>query len=140
MRPEVQPAIESTCPEPPSCLDGYGRDEWWRLGPELRRLGLLTLVDVAPLAAYCAAYSRWRTASEVLAGMRERDQLTHGLLIKTMEGNPRRNPLVKIVADSADAMVRYAGEFGMTPLARSRLAAGIGGQPAGPSKFDGLIG
>jgi hypothetical protein len=28
-------------------------------------------------------------------------------------------------------MVRYAGEFGLTPVARSRLAAGPFGQPPG---------
>ena len=34
-------------------------------------------------------------------------------------------------------MVRYAGEFGMSPAARSRIAAG---PPVGPGKFDGFFG
>jgi P27 family predicted phage terminase small subunit len=55
------------------------------------------------------------------------------------DGNPRRNPLVKIASDAAEDMVRYASEFGMTAAARSRIAAGIY-TPPGPSKFDGLIG
>lgn len=33
---------------------------------------------------------------------------------------------------------RGAGKFGLTPVARSRLAAGVGAQPLG--KFDGFIG
>jgi hypothetical protein len=37
-------------------------------------------------------------------------------------------------------MVRYAAKFGMTPVARSRIAAGVGGQPQGGGKFDGLLG
>jgi len=41
--------------------------------------------------------------------------------------------------DAADAMIAVAGHFGLTPVARSRLAAGVGGQPPGPSKFEGLI-
>jgi hypothetical protein len=35
-------------------------------------------------------------------------------------------------------MVRYAGEFGLTPLARGRIASGGGYEP--PGKFDGLLG
>ena len=44
---------------------------------------------------------------------------------------------MRIAATAAADMVRLAGEFGMTPVGRSRIAAGIGGQPKG--KFDGLI-
>jgi hypothetical protein len=57
---------------------------------------------------------------------------TRGLIIKTVDGNARRNPMVKIAADAANDMIPFAGEFGLTPVARSRLAAAIGGQlPSG---------
>ena len=138
-RPEVEPEQAPTCPDPPPFLKGYAADEYWRLAPELHRLGLLTVLDLMPLCAYCVAYSRWRTAEEALARMADADPVTHALLVKGADGNARRNPLVKIAADAADDMVTYAGNFGMTPVARSRIAAGIGGQPAAPSKFDGLL-
>jgi hypothetical protein len=35
-------------------------------------------------------------------------------------------------------MVRYASEFGMSPAARARIAAGAGFEPP-PGKFDGLL-
>jgi P27 family predicted phage terminase small subunit len=140
IRPEPEPQRESECPDPPPFVRGYAADEYWRVAPELHRLGLLTVVDLMPLAAYCMAYTRWRTAEEALARMAEADPVAHALLIKSADGNPRRNPLVKIADDAADAMVRYAGEFGMTPVARSRLAAGVDGQPPpGRGKFDGLL-
>lgn len=139
LRPEVEPEQAPTCPDPPPFLKGYAADEYWRLAPELHRLGLLTVLDLMPLCAYCVAYSRWRTAEEALARMADADPVTHALLVKGADGNARRNPLVKIAADAADDMVTYAGNFGMTPVARSRIAAGIGGQPAAPSKFDGLL-
>jgi phage terminase small subunit len=60
-------------------------------------------------------------------------------LIKNNDASARRNPLIKISADAASDMIRYAGEFGLTPVARSRLAAGVGGQPPGGGKFDGLL-
>jgi P27 family predicted phage terminase small subunit len=78
-------------------------------------------------------------AAEALARRADRDEQMHGLLIKTTDGNPRRNPLVKIAADAAEDMLRYAGHFGLTPVARTRLAAG-GYGPSSPGKFDGLIG
>lgn len=49
----------------------------------------------------------------------------------------RRNPLAKIAADAAE-MLRFAGKFGLTPVARTRLAAG-GFAPSSPGKFNGLL-
>jgi hypothetical protein len=63
------------------------------------------------LSAYCVAYQRWRTAEEALARMAEHDATMHGLLVKTIGGDARRRP-----------------------------AAGVGGQPPGGGKFDGLLG
>jgi hypothetical protein len=48
--------------------------------------------------------------------------------------------LIKIAADSAAQMIAFAGHFGLTPVARSRLAAGIGSHPLGGGKFTGLLG
>jgi P27 family predicted phage terminase small subunit len=71
--------------------------------------------------------------------MAERDPLTSGLLVKRTDGNAARNPLVRIAADAADDMVSFASHFGMTPAARARISAGVGFEPPGRSKFDGLI-
>jgi P27 family predicted phage terminase small subunit len=126
-------------PEPPSFVTGYAADEWSRVAPQLHVLRLLTVIDTMPLAAYCMSYMRWRTAEEVLARMAA-GSLTGGLLVRGADGTPRRNPVVKIAADAARDMVRYAGEFGMTPVARSRIAAGVWNQPQGGGKFDGFLG
>jgi P27 family predicted phage terminase small subunit len=139
LKPEPQPEITANVPEPPPFITGYAADEWWSAATQLHRLGLLTKVDVVPLAAYCSAYGHWRQAEEALARMAANDPKMHGLLVKTVDGNARRNPLVKIAADAASDMLRYAGEFGLTPIARARLgAAGYG--PSAPSKFSGLLG
>jgi len=91
------------------------------------------------LSAYCYAYGQWRLAVEALARMADRDENMHGLLIKTVDGNAKRNPLVKIAADAAEDMLRFAGEFGLTPVARSRLGAAGFAPPSPPSKFSGLL-
>jgi P27 family predicted phage terminase small subunit len=135
---EPEPQIPESVPEPPSFITGYAMDEWWRAAPELHRLRLLTIVDVMPFAAYCQSYARWRTAEEALAKMAERDAATSGLLVKRADGNAGQNPLVRIAANAAADMVRFAGEFGLSPAARARISAGVGYEP--PSKFDGLLG
>jgi P27 family predicted phage terminase small subunit len=79
---------------------------------------LLSVADVVPLAAYCAAYSRWRIAEEALAR-------TGGeLIIKTRVG-VKQNPLVRIARGAADQMLYCAAQLGLTPSARSRIAAGV---------------
>ena len=66
------------------------------------------------------------------------DPVTKGLLMKTKDG-PRRNPVLKVATDAASNMLRFAGEFGLTPVARARLGA-AGWTQTGPGKFDGFIG
>jgi phage terminase small subunit len=66
------------------------------------------------------------------------DQVTHGLLVKGSDG-VTANPLVGIAHRAAADMVRYAGEFGMSPSARARIAAGPF-ESQTPSKFAGLLG
>ena len=136
---EPQPQTPETCPELPGFLSAYARDKWWRIAPQLHLLGLLSAIDVACLAAYCQAYGHWRQAEEALARMADRDETMHGLLIKTTDGNAKRNPLVTVAADAAQDMLAYAAHFGLTPVARTRLATG-GCGPSSPGKFDGLIG
>jgi P27 family predicted phage terminase small subunit len=135
---EPEPALAPDIPEPPVFLTGYARDEWWSIAPELYRLGLLTMIDISTLAAYCQAYGRWRAAEEALARMAANDQLMNGLIIKSSKGDAVPNPLVGVSRKAAHDMIRYAGEFGLTPAARARLAAGPSGAPE-RSKFSGLL-
>jgi P27 family predicted phage terminase small subunit len=130
MRPPPKPDCGAECPEPPAFLHAYAVEEWHRVAPELHRLKLLTLVDVGPLAAYCAAYGHWRVAEEALARNGE-------LVAMDSRGRTRTNPWLGIARNAASQMVTFAGHFGLTPASRSRIAAGVGEQAV--SKFDGLI-
>jgi P27 family predicted phage terminase small subunit len=136
--PEPTPEIAPACPDPPPFLGAYAQEEWQRVAPGLHACRLLTVVDVMPLAAYCHAYQTWRTAVELMARMAASNPATKGLLLKTAAGDPRRNPVIKVARDAAMDMLRFAGEFGLTPVARARLGA-AGWEPTGPGKFDGLI-
>ena len=129
-----EPVPERILPQPPPELTAEARGEWDRIAGELNRLGLLTGIDRAALAAYCQAYGRWSQAESAIARMAERDRLTGGLMIKTSNGNAIQNPLVGIANKAMADMVRYAAEFGMTPSARSRIRGEeASGQTADPA-------
>jgi P27 family predicted phage terminase small subunit len=104
----------------------------------LHVMGLLSPLDVMPLAVYCQSFARWRIAEEKLAKMAERDRVTNGLLIKTTTGDVRSNPLARIAAAAASDMLKYASEFGFTPAARARIATGPFGQPPGGGNLTGF--
>jgi P27 family predicted phage terminase small subunit len=135
---EPMPQIAASCPEPPAFVTGHAADQWWIAAPELHRLGLLTVVDVPMLAAFCQAYARMRVAEEALARMSDRDEtMLHGLLIKTVDGATKRNPLTTVIELAVKDMLACGSQLGMTPAARSRIAVGVSPKP--PGKFDGLL-
>jgi P27 family predicted phage terminase small subunit len=136
---EPEPAVPMQVPDAPAFLQGYACDEWYRIAEELLRLKLLTIVDLQPLAAYCMAYARWRTAEEALVEMAKRDPVLSGLMLRLRNGTPIQNPLVVTASRAASDMVRYATEFGFTPSARARISAGPLATAGVASKFAGLI-
>ena len=140
IRSEPAPSVPSSMPAPPSWLPSYAQDEWWTTGPELHRLGLLTVLDLMSFGAYCQAYHHWRMAVEAFNAIAEKDPATSGLLVKRADGNDGPNPLVGIARRAADDMVSLAGHFGMSPAARARISAGVGYEPPPGGKFDGLLG
>lgn len=92
-------------PPPPEFLDAYAVEEWNRIAPELHRLGLLTVLDVAPLAAYCQSFAMWRTAGEAF----------------NAAGEDKENPLLTSVYRAADKLLKHGIRFGLTPAARARI-------------------
>ena len=110
MRPTISPAMPST--------SGTG--------------SRLACGHIHILAAYCIAYCRWREVEEEIAKVREKDPVTRGLLI-----DGKINPLVKISRNCATELLRFAGEFGFSPAARTRISLGVGVPDNG--KFGDLI-
>lgn len=137
IKPEVEPLVPTDVPEPPECLNEVAKNEWWRIATELHRLKMLTVVDINPLAAYCQAFARWSAAEQALNKLADRDPATGGILIKGSYGTPMLNPLLKAATQAARDMVKYAGEFGLTPSARARIAAGEYQEQQ--HKFSGLL-
>ena len=70
VRVPPEPARGDECPPPPEHLNGYARQEWEAVAPELFRLGLLTVLDMGPLAAYCRTAAQLQQAEEAIKRMR----------------------------------------------------------------------
>jgi P27 family predicted phage terminase small subunit len=118
----AEPKPARKLPTPPTFLSAEAKVEWRRVAGELFRLGLLTGIDRAPLAAYCQSYGRWKVAERCIAEMAARDEVVAGLLVKTKKGDAVQNPLIWTANRAMADAVRYAAEFGMTPSARTRLS------------------
>ena len=111
----------------PSCpghLNPAAAAEWRRVAKALQRAGVLTAFDRAALAAYCQAWGRWVEAEEKL---RETPAL-----VRTPSGYVQQSPWLSIAHKQLELMGRYMVELGLTPAARSRVAAGLPGPGSMP--------
>jgi P27 family predicted phage terminase small subunit len=121
--PAHEPKPPSDMPEPPPFLNAYGLQEWHRVAGTLHAIGSLSNIDQSVLAAYCTAYALWRHAEEDLERMRQMDGSTHGAVLKTKQGNLIQNPLIGVVNTARRDVQRLAAEFGLSPSARTQIAA-----------------
>jgi P27 family predicted phage terminase small subunit len=119
------------CPEPPERLSAYAAEEWRAVAPELHRLGLLTVLDVTVLSAYCTAAGQLREAEEQMVGQ--------PLTVTTPTGQQRSHPLLHIASQAKADMAKLAGHLGLSPISRLRLTGAVPPKDR-PSKFDGLLG
>ena len=125
-------------PEPPPHLDAYALEEWNRHAPGLNAMGMLSPVDSSTFGAYCMAYSRWRTAEEQIKLRVDKMGALAGLVEETKQGTMIKNALVTVARQSAEDMVKFGADFGLSAIARTRLAVDTGAKTK--SKFEGLIG
>lgn len=122
-----EPKPTPIAPPCPSWLMDEAKAEWDRVAPELERLGLLTRVDGAALAAYCQAYARWVEA--------EKDISLHGTTSVSLHGMEVARPAVAMAQKSAQMVKAFAAEFGLTPSSRGRMAL----PPQDPGGNDDLL-
>jgi P27 family predicted phage terminase small subunit len=104
--PEPEPRVSDAVPPPPEYLGDDARGEWLRVAPELYSLGLLTVVDLQLLGAYCDCFGTWVRARRELASDKRR-----GL----------RNPLHSVAKTAMRDMLAFAVQFGLSPSSRARM-------------------
>jgi P27 family predicted phage terminase small subunit len=108
-----EPKPDVAIPSCPNHLTGVAKQEWNRVTKELAKLGLITNVDRAALAAYCTAYKDYvRAENELKEG---------GQVIFTEKGGAYQNPWVGIKNSAIEKMIKIGVEFELTPSSRVRL-------------------
>ncbi len=116
------PASQPSCP---AHLSPTAKAEWKRLARTLNKIGILTQVDRAALAAYCQSYGRWVEAEKKLTET--------PVILKTPAGYVQPSPWLAIANKQLELMAKYMAELGLTPSARSRLAIHM---PTGPKPWE----
>lgn len=127
-------------PNPPAALDGdleppeemseAALEVWHYTLEQLAPMRIAKPADRDALVAYCEAVALHRRATELLA--------QSDVLIKGQKGNVVRNPLVQLQRDAAALIRAFAGEFGLTPRARSEFRT-PGGADGDASRKERLL-
>ena len=99
--------------EPPEDLPADGRRFWRSTVSRLIDVGMLDLVDEAALRMLATQYARWRQAGRVVAA--------DGHFARGSVGQLREHPAVKIEREAHGLYLKTAEQFGLTPMARTRL-------------------
>ncbi len=111
---DEEPKPEVEAPPCPDFLSEYAREEWESIVPILLRNGLLTSLDGAALAAYCAAYGRWREAEEQIA--------SSGIVIKMGDkGYIVQSPWLQVANKAIKQIEIFVARFGLSPSDRTRI-------------------
>jgi P27 family predicted phage terminase small subunit len=100
-------------PEAPDEMSFEAQDVWYYTLRQLKHMKIISQADRDALACYCEAVAMHRKASAQLAKQE--------LIVESQTGTPMKNPLIQVVRDSAAQMKAFAGEFGLTPRARSEI-------------------
>lgn len=117
-----EPKPQPIAPSCPRWLDGRAKAEWRRVSGELEKLGLLTKVDRAAMAAYCQLYSRYAHLEEAAsAWFKEHGDFTYEDIDKNGITHRKIIPELAEARKYAPILRGYITEFGMTASARARL-------------------
>lgn len=119
-----EPKPRPITPDPPAGMDRYASAEWKRMAPILGRLGLLTEVDGAALAAHCKLHSLDIQTSKALKECGDK-LLTYKTTVD-MDGGTnieaKVNPLVTLQLKIIAQKRVYLNDFGMNPASRAKIS------------------
>ncbi len=97
----------------PKYLNADAKSAWKKIAPELKKLGLLTVVDVPLLSMLCTELARYWMAEAKLQEL--------GAVEPAARGGWKPSPYLGILNRASQRITTIAGQFGMSPSARTSL-------------------
>ena len=114
---EMQVTSVKEVPAPPSYLSKDGKLEWKIVCTELFNKGMLHLVDMSLLSAYCNEMGSYLEYSAYIN--------EHGAVERTYRNGKvfgsKLRPEARIARDSLAAALKIATQFGFTPASRASI-------------------
>lgn len=125
------PPPPPTIDQPPIELNGdrVAIDEWARVVPMLRKIGIITEAEKSALIAMCQQWSRYVDAHNTIR--------SSGMVIEGDKG-PIVSPYIAIADKALTHCQKLWIELGLTPSGRSRIHALPDAEPK-QSKWAGLL-
>ena len=113
-----EPKPKNQLPPCPDYLKGRAREEYFRIGRKLERIGVLTEMDDIALIGLCQSWAEYLEATEQASKT--------GMLVKSPSGYPIFNPYVTLANQALKWVKSFLTEFGMTPSLRCRVMTANG--------------
>lgn len=149
-----EPKPDSNQPAMPLWLSTRAKAEWRRIAPELVKLGLLSKIDLAALAAYCQAFAEIEIATRTIEaeGRICRMPILAEEDVTELVANPKTgdmewkittkkgqiigerlktHPAATQQREAFRIVKQFLAEFGLSPSSRTNVS-GNTGQAAGP--------
>lgn len=115
----VHPEVE--IPNCPGHLVAEAKKEYKRVTAELKALNLISKIDRAAIAAYCAAWAEVVHCEEKIQKLNKEDPKGEkGYVESTPSGYKQMSVWVQIRNRAYERMMRFASEFGMSPSSRTK--------------------
>lgn len=134
-----EPKPKPISPKCPAWLDKEAKKMWKDLAPKLERLGLLTVIDGAALAAACQRWACFVDCEKII----QKEGYVMEIERFDKQGNSigiyeQQRPEVSIGRQALADFRAFCTEFGMTPASRSRISVEDVGKK-NSSKLAGLL-
>ena len=109
----AEPKFDGKSLRCPSFLPAEAKKEWRRLAPLLAKKGLLTEADRATFAAYCV---HWSLFVDAVKGVEKFAAIALGA-----KGTHYLSAEHNLLSAESKKVLAFAAEFGLTPVARTRV-------------------
>lgn len=117
---------------PPDDIPVQGKDLWMEVLPVLARYGGLRTVDLPALKAMCMAWARAEICADILN--------RQGYFSKGSTGQTIPHPAFKMEQDARSVFLKFAEQFGLTWISRSKLGLSEATRSAVLAGLEGKIG